>query len=296
MPAIPRFIDATRSLSMGAWGMRACLMLGLGSLMPLGALGAQQLPLGPVSGTGRTVTPAFEGWYRNADGTFTLSFGYFNRNREAAVEIPVGSDNFMSPGDEDRGQPTRFEPWRHWGVFTVTVPADFGGERVVWTLKMDGESFAIPGNLKPDWEIDALAGEAGSGNTPPVLSIDGQRGQGPGGTTGPTLEAVAGEPIQLSIWAEDDGRPSGNVARAGDENAPVKLTWFKHRGPGQVTFTPTEAEAAVTGAEAHTMAVFSAPGEYVVRVRANDASGVTSAGHAQCCWTNGFLKIRVTES
>jgi hypothetical protein len=42
------------------------------------------------------------------------------------------------------------------------------------------------------------------------------------------------------------------------------------------------------------MATFSAPGEYVVRVRANDASGVAGAGHAQCCWTNGFIKVTVT--
>jgi hypothetical protein len=29
-------------------------------------------------------------------------------------------------------------------------------------------------------------------------------------------------------------------------------------------------------------------------VRANDASGVANAGHAQCCWTNGFVKVTVT--
>jgi hypothetical protein len=39
---------------------------------------------------------------------------------------------------------------------------------------------------------------------------------------------------------------------------------------------------------------FTAPGDYVLRVRANDASGVANAGHAQCCWTNGFVKVRVT--
>ena len=44
------------------------------------ATGAAQLPLSPVSPRGQTVTPAFEGWYRNHDGTYSLSFGYFNRN------------------------------------------------------------------------------------------------------------------------------------------------------------------------------------------------------------------------
>jgi len=49
----------------------------------------------------------------------------------------------------------------------------------------------------------------------------------------------------------------------------------------------------VAGGQATTSATFSAPGDYVVRVRANDASGVAGAGHAQCCWTNGFLKVAV---
>jgi hypothetical protein len=45
---------------------------------------------------------------------------------------------------------------------------------------------------------------------------------------------------------------------------------------------------------ATTAATFSEPGEYVLRVRANDASGVAGAGHAQCCWSNGFVKVIVT--
>ena len=40
---------------------------------------------------------------------------------------------------------------------------------------------------------------------------------------------------------------------------------------------------------------FSEPGNYVIRVRANDASGVSNAGHAQCCWSNGFIKVVVTK-
>ena len=43
------------------------------------------------------------------------------------------------------------------------------------------------------------------------------------------------------------------------------------------------------------MSTFSELGDYVLRVRANDASGVANAGHAQCCWANGFVKVTVTE-
>ncbi len=260
---------------------------------------AAQLPLAPVRGAGLTVTPAFEGWYVNPDGTFSISFGYYNRNSDETLEIPIGADNFIEPGDLNQGQPTTFHPARHWGVFAVTVPADFGNQRVVWTLKIRGETFSIPGSLKPDWQIDALKGEVSSGNTPPVLKFDaaGPEGRGPGGVAVGPLRTLTDEPLKLAVWVADDGRPSGTVRAMSDENMPVTLKWFKHQGPGAVTFDvpTTEVLGEPVAGEASTMATFSAPGEYVLRVRANDASGVGNAGHAQCCWTNGFVMVTVTE-
>jgi hypothetical protein len=97
-------------------------------------LGAVQLPLAPVRASGQTVTPVFEGWYENSDGTYSLSFGYFNRNSEEVLEIPIGPNNFMKPGNQNQGQPTQFHPRRHWGVFAARVPVDFGNQRVIWHL------------------------------------------------------------------------------------------------------------------------------------------------------------------
>lgn len=211
---------------------------------------AQQAPLAPVRESGQSVTPVFEGWYRNPDGTHSLSFGYFNRNATEELDIPIGSNNFIEPGDPNQGQAAHFSPRRHWGVFAVTVPANFGTRRVVWTLVARGQTFSIAGSLKRGWEIDALEGEAGSDNTPPVLRFD----------------------------------PAG----------PVALTWFKHQGPGDVTFSDPKPPVDPADGKATTTATFSAPGDYLLRLRANDASGVSNAGHAQCCWTNGFVKVRVT--
>ena len=53
-------------------------------------------------------------------------------------------------------------------------------------------------------------------------------------------------------------------------------------------------EVPTEGGSMTTAATFDAPGDYVLRVRANDASGVSGAGHAQCCWTNGFVNVTVT--
>jgi hypothetical protein len=131
-----------------------------------------QTPLAPAAPTGQTATPAFEGWYKNPDGTFSLSFGYYNRNLTEVLSIPVGPNNFVSPGDANQGQPAYFYPRRHWGVFAVRVPADFGNKKVVWTVTDRGKTFAISGSLRDEWQIDALEGEAGSNNTPPSLAFD----------------------------------------------------------------------------------------------------------------------------
>lgn len=253
---------------------------------------AAQIPLGIRTASGLTVTPAFEGWYPNADGTFSLSFGYYNRNFQEVVDIPVGPDNHIAPATLDGQQPTRFHPRRHWGVFAVVVPADFGEQEVVWTIDFRGEKYAIPGSLHTDWQIDALEGEAGSGNTPPVIAFSegGAEGAGPGGIWSGPIEAGAGMPVSIAVWARDDGR--GAFARQGEPQ--VALTWFKHQGPGDVAFSEASGTVPVSGGTMMITATFAEPGSYVLRVRANDASGVSGAGHAQCCWSNGFLRVNVT--
>ena len=42
---------------------------------------------------GQDVAPVFEGWERNPDGTFSMVFGYLNRNYEEELDIPVGPGN-----------------------------------------------------------------------------------------------------------------------------------------------------------------------------------------------------------
>jgi hypothetical protein len=252
-------------------------------------------PLAPVRPAGQTVTPVYEGWYRNADGTYSLSFGYFNRNSRETLEIPVGADNAISPGNANQGQPTHFDPRRNWGVFAVVVPASFGDRnKVVWTLRDRGETFAIAGSLDPLWEIDALVGEAGSNNTPPVLKAGGgAEARGPGGSVWPGPTAAVNQPVELSVSASDDGRSVPTATGTARGETPVTLTWIKHQGPGDVIFEPAASRVPNAGGTATTMARFTVPGEYIIRIRANDASGVVGAGHSQCCWTNGFIKVTV---
>src|SRR5204863_741281 len=68
---------------------------------------------------GSSVTPAFEGWYYDKDGSERLLVGYFNRNTKQEFDIPPGPDNRIEPGGPDMGQPTHFSTGRQWGVFTI---------------------------------------------------------------------------------------------------------------------------------------------------------------------------------
>jgi hypothetical protein len=247
--------------------------------------GQQPLPLEPVRPSGLPVSPVYEGWYSNPDGTYTLSFGYMNRNSQEVLEIPVGATNRFEPLSPDQGQPTTFLTRRQYGVFTVTVPAEFRDRDVVWTLEANGQRFSIPGRIKQGYEIDALGAPA-TGVLPPVLrfAAGGPEARGPKGLTHGPLSATVGAPLQVSVWATDTG------------NRQVTLYWAKYRGPGSVTFQPgTTVQVPRDAAEglSGVAVTFSQPGEYVLYVRGNN-SAVASAGHAQCCWTNGYIKVNVT--
>ena len=253
-----------------------------------------QLREAPIPHTsGQSVTPSFEGWYQNADGSYSLSFGYLNRNYEEVVDIPVGPDNRIEPGPADQGQPTRFQTRRHTGTFTVRVPKTFDEkQKVTWTLVSAGQTIAVPGRLHPDWKIDALR-EPTSNNTPPVvrLSASGPSGQGPGGVR-VAATAAKGAPMPLDIWVTDD-----NVFKAtgGGEGRPVMgIILSTYRGTGKVTFSTTEPK--IVAGKTSATATFSEAGSYVLRALAWDASGrqaFVMAGGFQCCWTNAYIDVTV---
>jgi hypothetical protein len=70
------------------------------------------------------------------------------------------------------------------------------------------------------------------------------------------------------------------------------LSFHKYRGPGTVTFDKVRASVTKPGEPVTTNATFSAAGEYMLRVQANDESGEGGGGF-QCCWTNAHVKVLV---
>jgi hypothetical protein len=277
--------------------MRICVLWLACATLALGQ--ATVLPE-PARDSGSSITGAFEGWFKNPDGSFSLLLGYYNRNRKQEVDIPVGPNNALEPGGPDRGQPTHFMPGRGWGLFTVKVPADFGDNKITWTIVANGKTTVIPAGLKPEWEISPFM-EAAVGNTPPVLSFEehGPTVQGPRGLIVERTGKV-GEPLPLTVWVSDDAKfTSSSGAKPKKMGAPVTLRWIPYRSAGRVAFSAERPEVqklerpdAPFSGTATTTVTFSEPGEYVLHVTANDYSGEGGSGF-QCCWTTGQVKVVV---
>ena len=158
-------------------------------LLAVGATVTWFLPLSAQApARGQNVVPVYEGFWRNADGSFDLLFGYYNRNWEKEIDVPVGAGNTLNPGGPDQGQPTHFFPRRSEFVFKVRVPANFGSKEIVWTLTSNGETEKTYGTLKPAYAVDetvmmanfGAGGQTGfspdmMGNKPPKLTLEGEK-------------------------------------------------------------------------------------------------------------------------
>jgi hypothetical protein len=270
-------------------------------------LSAQQLPSEPQRQFGTSITGAFEGWFDNPDGSRSFLVGYLNRNTTQPLDVPIGPNNHIDPGGPDLGQPTHFLPGRHWGMFTVTVPKAFTTpeHRLTWTIVANGQAMTIPLRLHPDYSVSPLTDVAVK-NTPPLVQFEeqGPAVQGPRAQLSGALvrRARVGSPLPLPVWTADDARfASGTMALPRTLPPPVELTWSKYRGPGVVTFAANQpaVETLAGGGlntpfrgKATTTATFSAPGEYVLHVTANDYSGEGGAGEV-CCWTTALVNVSV---
>ena len=80
------------------------------------------------------VYPAYDGFLKNPDGSYTLSFAYFSHNAEP-VTIPPAPGNSFAPDPADRQQPTTFRPghWRFQCI--IVVGPEFDG-KLRWTLTL----------------------------------------------------------------------------------------------------------------------------------------------------------------
>jgi hypothetical protein len=233
-----------------------------------------QIPYAGQYNRGQDVVPSYDGWKANPDGTFSMYFGYMNRNYEEQLDIDVGPNNNIDGGD--RGQPTHFYPRRHWFVFKVVVPKDWGvDKKVTWTLSIRGKTNTAKGWLHQDWEInnEVMMENSGAGNQNPDNEAPVITGTGPQTLTLPTT-------LSLSAVARDDllPKPRGRSDSGGAniEAQGLSIQWIQYRGPGPITFSsPTRAATstpATRSVTSTTVATFKVPGVYVVRAVASDTA------------------------
>lgn len=97
---------------------------------------------------GQSVSPAYEGWMPNEDGSFAMYFGYMNTNWLEEVDISAGPDNDIEPGGPDQGQPAHFYPRRNPFLFMIRVPKDFGNKELIRTLTTHGRTEKAYASLK----------------------------------------------------------------------------------------------------------------------------------------------------
>lgn len=251
------------------------------------------MPLDPARERGSSVTPAYEGWYQNADGTYTLLVGYFNRNKSETFDIPVGPNNKVEPGPVDQGQPTHFELGRQWGVFTIKVPKDFGTKKLVWTVTVNGVPQSIPLGITNGYTIEPFE-ERGMGNKPPEFTFGTNKVFGP--PTGPAAEltGTVNQPVAITFKVDEPKETKKGSTRTPSRNAGAiaNVELHKYRGPGTIKFDPVRVSTKTQGEVVTSNATFSLPGEYLVRIEGNDESGEGGGGF-QCCWTNTYVKVTI---
>ena len=250
--------------------------------------------------SGQNIVPVFEGWERNADGSFNMVFGYMNRNYEEQLDIPVGPQNSIDPAGPDRGQPTHFYRRRQQFVFKVRVPSDWGNKDLVWTLTFRGQTEKAYGSLLPTGELGNLVYQENRGG-PGELTFPEEPNQPP------SIEMVGSaqrtvtlpETLTLTVEVTDDGHPKAPPRRAnatssvggvqlgpGRENpvtqAVVRLdpgvklgvTWVLYRGEtDSVAFEPMHV--AVVDGKATTKVSFHKAGTYRLRAYADDGVLIT---------------------
>ena len=230
---------------------------------------------------GQSLQPVFEGWEKNPDGSYSMWFGYLNRNYEERLNIPVGPNNGFN--GEDMGQAEVFEPRRSRFAFKVVVPANFPKDRdLVWTVTANGVTQKAFGSLWPVWEVDQGTISANRGSRT-AIDFDEPPNAAPRVVNAPPKQdATEGQPLTLTLAVEDDGNPRPRVDRgASVAGAPAKpaerplndslrVSWVQWRGPGAAKFDPRVVR--VVDGKATTKITFDKPGNYVLRAYAEDAS------------------------
>ena len=232
-----------------------------GALIVAGVLGCGLLVTAVQAQERQPIYPAYDGFLKNPDGSYTIAFAYFSHNSDV-VTVPAGTANSFAPGGGDRMQPTSFKPG-HWRFQCVMVmPPDFDG-KMVWTLDYGGaKTGTSQAMLQSNWflvegaedlaKVDFTKAPKGVclNRAPAVRVLGANRQEGTD-----VLGTVAAVGAQESLFGSvnDEGLPRGSALTA---------SWMQVSGPAQAKFENTS--------RARTHVVYPAAGSYVFELSASD--------------------------
>ena len=224
---------------------------------------------------GQDVSPTFDGWVTNPDGSYSIYFGYLNRNSAEDIYIPIGPDNAVDgAAGPDRGQPTFFYPGQQWWAYRSSYrkgvaerPADLVDAEITWSNER-GE-----GVVAGEYEVDSVLvgmnatdrvlfsnlSEPDTNNVPPSISVS----------------APAPRMIGSSQRRRRSRSPQSTTGgrQATIPSTGVRFRWRVYRGPARVLFNPeTTRTPSPSPAKNQTTVTFSEPGDYRLRVTASDGN------------------------
>jgi hypothetical protein len=175
---------------------------------------------------------------------------------------------------------------------------------VVWTLTSGGKTYSIPGRAtSPAYELSA--GEAAAGSLRPAIRFteDGEESTDSVGIWADPKVTTPGEPVTLSALIQDRGSRDGyeGVERYYAPGSEFLL----HQGPA----VPDIETPAISGRKramedpdsnvrnawypVSTEVTFPEPGEYVIRLRADNFLASDSKFDNVCCWSNAYFPVTV---
>ena len=206
------------------------------------------------------IYPAYDGFLKNPDGSYTISFGYFSHNVDP-VTVQPGPENSFVPAPGDRQQPITFKPGQQRFQCVMVVNADFDG-KMRWTLTHAGTTTGTSERmLQSNWNLVEGAAELGRIdfakaprgvclNRAPTVRLLGKTAR----KGEVSIDATTTEDLQLFGSVNDEGLPRGRE---------LVIEWKALKGPGTVTFSNPRA--------ARTRATFTAPGLYELQLSATDS-------------------------
>jgi hypothetical protein len=214
---------------------------------------------------GQPIYPAYDGFVKNPDGSYTLSFAYFSHNAEV-VSIAPGPANAFAPAPIDRQQPITFKPG-HWRFQCVMVVGPEFDGKMQWTLTYAGTTTGTSERmLQSNWNLVEGAADlarieyptAPRGvclNRAPTVRLLGKTAR----KGEVSIDATTAEELHLFGSVADEGLPRGKMLVTG---------WKVLKGPGAVDFS--------NPSQSRTTASFAAPGAYELELSATDSALTTA--------------------